>query len=191
MLTALGERDAALERLEEALVELREVGDPRTLAWTLSRLGTLYLHRGELDRAAEHQLLAVEALGDRGTPVDRAAFQERLAVVRTRQGRPAEACELFEQALSVRRASRDRFGEAHALRGLGEAQRELGLFSDALDSLTGALRRWRELDIPVEQAQTLALLGDVHSDLGDADSARAARAESVRLGGDSGMGADS
>lgn len=181
VLTAQGDRDAALRCLEDALAELREVGDPRTTAWTLSRLGTLYRDRGELDRAAQHQLLAVEALGESGTPVDRAAFHERLAVVRTRQGRPAEACELFEQALGVRRANRDRFGEAHALHGLGEAQRARSLLPDAVDSLTGALRRWRELDIPLEQAKTVALLGDVHADLGNDDAATAARDEAVRL----------
>ncbi len=194
VLTSQGDLDAAHRCLTDALVELREVGDPRTTAWTLSRLGTLYRDRGDLELAAEHQLLAVEALGEHGTPVDRAGFEERLAVVRTRQGRAAEACDLFEQALAVRRVNRDPFGEAHGLRGLGEAQRALGLPSDALDSLTGALRRWRELDIPVEQARTLTLLGAVHDDLGDATSAGSARAEAARLSAgpaDSGDGANS
>ncbi|TCK21581.1 AfsR/SARP family transcriptional regulator [Pseudonocardia endophytica] len=183
-LTAGGDLDAARERLEAALVELREVGDPRTLAWTLSRLGTLHRDRGDLDRAAEYQLEAVRVLGDDAMPVDVAAFRERLAFVRLRQGTPAEACELFEQTVVVRRAHRDRFGEAFSLCGLGEAQQALGRPSDALDSLTSALRRWRELELPVEQASTLALLVGVHTDLGDEESAEAMRAEAEKLTGD-------
>ena len=193
--TAQGAPDVALEYLEDALAELREVGDPRTIAWTLSRLGTVHRDRGDLERAAEHQLEAIEALADRGTSVDVAAFRERLAFVRTRQGRPADACALFEQALAVRRAHRDRFGEAHGLCGLGEAQRVLGRAADAVDTLTSAQRLWRELEFPVEQAKTFVLLEDAHRDLGDEESARAARDEAAVLRGDvpggSGMKADS
>ena len=194
-LTTSGDLTAARPHLEHALAELRDVGDPRTTAWTLSRLGTLDREQGDLDRAAEHQLEAIDALPDGGTSVDVAAFRERLALVRIRQGRPADACELFEQALAVRRAHQDRFGEAHSLHGLGQARRALGEPADALDALTAALRRWRELEFPVEQARTLALLGDVHADLGDAGSAEAAREEAARLADEtvvhSGNGADS
>lgn len=193
--TDLGDLGPAREHLEEAVAELREVGDPRTTMWAVLRLGVLHGTAGRFDEAADHFHRALELTGDSGSPVDEAAVAERLGDMRVRQGRPEEAPALYERALALRRAHRDRFGEANALRGLGAAQRALGNPAVALDLLAAASRRWRELDFPVEQARTFALLGDVHDDLGDPESARSAREEAARLDparrGDSDNGADS
>ena len=80
---------------------------------------------------------------------------------------------------------RDRFGEANALRGLGEAERAEGHHEHALDCLNRALGMWREIGFSMEQARTWSLIADVHADRGDRARAPAARAEAEQLSGQS------
>ena len=64
--------------------------------------------------------------------------------------------------------------EALTLRCFGEAHLARARFAQATVCLEEALRIWRELQVPLGEARTLVVRGDVHAATGDCDAARAA-----------------
>lgn len=166
----------AFAQLEHARKLLVDLGDRRSAAVVLRRLGRLRQRQHRYADAAAYFEWALDGL-DPTEVVAEAGLLERLGEIRTMQGRGSEARIVIERALQLHRRHGNLFGEARALGSLGELHRAEGRPASALDHLGDALRRWRQIGFVREQARTLRLLGAVHEQIGNTEAAEVARRE--------------
>lgn len=116
----------ALELLNEAVDALDSIGATSAVGSTLSLRGTVYLAAYELDRADRDLTRAVEQLPVGGDPLLHCYAYTRLAVVRLRQQRLAEAEELARHADEYGREHSAYHSEVDALDVLGQILAEKG-----------------------------------------------------------------
>jgi predicted ATPase/transcriptional regulator with XRE-family HTH domain len=160
-LARLGEVDAAVPFLDEALLLRRQIGDQRGVANTLHHLADARESAGELVRA---QALAAEALsiarsvGDRFVTVRALIGLGRVAYAR---GEMRAAAEYLDQALTM--AERDGFGhevaEVAGVRGL--VARGAGCLERAAQLGEIALVAARQHGRDLEAARALFLVGTI------------------------------
>ncbi|MGH4026505.1 MAG: BTAD domain-containing putative transcriptional regulator [Pseudonocardiaceae bacterium] len=176
-----GRFDEALPCLVHALACFRELTDRRSEGWSLRRLGTLHLLQGQFAQAAVCLQQALGALDEAADPLGTAGALERLGSVRTLQRRPQEAHDLLERSLWLRREHGDHFGEARTLQSLGDLHCNAEQWDRALRCLGAALRLWRRLRLPREQAAVLDRMGIVHENAGNPAAAQRLRREARLL----------
>lgn len=173
----LGDFEAARAFLGESLRAYRRLGSRRGESLTLRSLGLVHRALGEYAAAEELSGRAVDLLSTLGDPLMLAYAMQARAKSRIRLGRSAEAAAEIRGVLDVCRAHRDRFGEALALRTLGECELAAGRLDTADQHLTTAAAHWHELELPLPRARTLRDLAAAREAAGDRASARALRAE--------------
>jgi len=168
-----GRLELAERCFEEALGLHRGLGSGRGEARLLYQLGAVRIKQGRDDEAANllRQALAIfRRHGDRvnGTPAE-----VYLGTALVHLGRYGRARQLLEPWMH----SDFPFVRALALRGLGELYSAQGRHDDARAALRAALRLFRDLDMPAEEAATLRALVELGEDgnrtHGDAHSSKA------------------
>jgi tetratricopeptide (TPR) repeat protein/transcriptional regulator with XRE-family HTH domain len=166
-----GRLEPARQCFQEALELHRGLGSRRGTATLLYRLGAVRIKQGRDQEAVSllQQALAIlRPDGDRlsGTPAEVCLGTALVHLRRHAQARP-----LLEPWLH----SDYSFIRGWALRALGELHHAQGRYDDARAALREALRLFRELDIPIEEAATLRALVTLDDDgshtHGDAHSA--------------------
>ncbi len=172
---AFGHPQQAMEVYEQARQRWRELGHahPGEEAQTLSNLGGLYSSLGSFERAL---ILLEEAL-----PLSRESGRRRvetfvlfrLGSVLTRLGRPREGLDHLQSSLALGVASRDRFGQAVALRELARTRFELGDSAAAVRLGERSLSLFRDLGQPRREAEVASDLGWFHTEAGDPERALA------------------
>ena len=88
-----------------------------------------------------------------------------------REHRPADAHRDFTEAVTLCRETGDQIELVHALKGLGQIERDLGRGDAALPLYEEAVAICRQLDDPLVLAHTVRHLGDIHQDAGRAELA--------------------
>jgi len=164
-------RRKAIEQYGEALRLMREAGDRRGEAMTLTNIGMIHNQLNELQKARDNleQALTVwHAVGDRHLE----------AITLTLKGgvyywlaEPQKALDAYNLALPVMRAAGDQSGEIWALTQMGNAYRLSGEPQKALDSFTQALPLLRPVDDRRNEASLLNNIGTVYNLLGDPEKA--------------------
>ncbi|MFD0427226.1 tetratricopeptide repeat protein [Streptomyces zhihengii] len=96
-----------------------------------------------------------------------------------RLGAHQEALPRLEWALGVATASGDRFGQAVALRSIGQLHLARGRLDQALSRLDSAMVLWEAMDVQVWRARTEYDLSLVHAARGDATAAQACRTHAM------------
>ncbi|MFG2653315.1 BTAD domain-containing putative transcriptional regulator [Streptomyces sp. NPDC048436] len=173
----LGDFEAARAFLGESLRAYRRLGSRRGESLTLRSLGLVHRALGEYAEAEELSGRAVDLLSTLGDPLMLAYAMQARAKSRIRLGRSDEAAAEIRGVLDVCRAHRDRFGEALALRTLGECELAAGRLDTAEQHLTASAAHWHELELPLPRARTLRDLAAVREAAGDRASAGALRGE--------------
>ncbi len=171
-----GERTAesrrkAIERYGEALRLMREAGDRRGEAMTLTNMGTVYNLLAEPQKALEHldQALTVwRAIGDRHLEAITLSINGRVYYA---LGEPQKALESYSLALPVMRAVGDQSGEAGTFTQIGTVYRLLGEPQKALDHFAQALPLWRAVGDRRNEATVLNNMGTVYNLLGEPQKA--------------------
>jgi CHAT domain-containing protein/Tfp pilus assembly protein PilF len=164
-------RRKAIERYTEALPLMRDAGDRRGEAMTLTNLGALHNINGEQQKARDHldQALAVwRAVGDRHLE---AITLTLIGSVYYALGEPQKALESHGLALPVMRAVGDQSGEARTFTQIGTVYRFIGEPQKALDYYTQALPVWRVLGDRRNEATVLNNMGTVYNLLGETQKA--------------------
>src|SRR5687767_6816519 len=159
-----GERTAesrrkAIERYGEALRLMREAGDRRGEAMTLTNMGTVYNLLSEPQNALKHldQALAVwRAISDRHLEAITLTIHGRVFYA---LGEPQKALESYGRALPVMRAVGDQSGEAGTFTLIGTVYRLLGEPQLALDHFAQALPVWRAVGDRRNEATVLNNMG--------------------------------
>jgi serine/threonine-protein kinase len=170
----------AARYFEEALAMMRELrmeANPHYLT-VLQNLATTYTHLGDLDRAEELLITAVERrrelLGDRSP--DLATSLNNLCSVYGAKREYARAREILAEAISI---YRDAYGPSHvfvanALRNMAMLAMFEGRYEEALQSIDEAIASQRGFDL--EDTATVAHLevqrASILLDLGRMDEAR-------------------
>ncbi|MCA8912234.1 MAG: tetratricopeptide repeat protein [Planctomycetes bacterium] len=134
----------ALEVLQEALVEARDVGD-RMEGNSIGMLAMVYEQMHRLPEAEEHYDNAIAMLRAAGDQRNEGVFLGNLAGLYIEQGRHEPARKLLLESLKVSRAVGDRLTEGINLANLGALYAELGQHQEALDCLEPAMRIHREV----------------------------------------------
>jgi CHAT domain-containing protein/Flp pilus assembly protein TadD len=169
--SALGEKQKALDYLNQALPLRRAVGDRAGEASTVNNIGFVYDALGEKQKALDYysQALPLErAVGDRASE---ASTVNNIGVVYTALGEKQKGLDYFKQALPLKRAVGDRAGEAGMLSNIGAVYDDLGEKQKALDYYNQSLVLWRAVGDRADEATTLNNIGLVYDDLGEKQKA--------------------
>jgi CHAT domain-containing protein len=161
----------AVAQYGEALRLMREAGDRRGEAMTLTNVGTIYNFLGEPQKALEslNQALAVwRAIGDRHLEAITNTINGRVYYA---LGEPQKALESCGLALPVMRTVGDQSGEATTFTQMGTVYRLIGEPQKALDHFAQALPLMRIVGDRRNEATVLNNMGTVYSLLGDSPKA--------------------
>jgi CHAT domain-containing protein/Tfp pilus assembly protein PilF len=164
-------RRKAIERYGEALRLMRDAGDRRGEAMTLTNLGTIYYLQNQPQKSLEYldqALTAWHAVGDRHLEAIALSINGRAYYA---LGEPLKALESYSLALPVMRAVGDLSGEAGTFTQIGNVYRLLGEPQKALDQFTQALPLWRALGDHRNLATVLNNMGTVYNLLGEPQKA--------------------
>ncbi len=169
--SSLGEKQKALDYLNQAVPLRRAVGDRAGEASTVNNIGFVYDALGEKQKALDYysQALPLErAVGDRASE---ASTLNNIGVVYDDLGEKQKALDYFKQALPLKRAVGDRAGEAGMLSNIGAVYDDLGEKQKALDYYNQSLVLWRAVGDRADEATTLNNIGLVYDDLGEKQKA--------------------
>ena len=157
-------RRKAIERYVEALRLMREAGDRRGEAMTLTNMGAVYNALSEPQKALEHlsQALTIwHAIGDRH--LEAITFLIKGTVYYYALADPQQALESYSLALPVMRASGDQTGEALTFTQIGGVYRFIGEPQNALDQFAQGLALYRAVGDRRNQASVLNNMGTVYT----------------------------
>lgn len=171
-----GERTAesrrkAIERYGEALRLLRESGDQRGEAMTLTNMGMVYNLLDEPQKALDHLNQAItvwRVIGDHHLEAITLSINARVYYA---IGEPLKALASYSLALPVMRAVGDQSGEAGTFTQIGTVYRLLGEPQKALDHFAQALPLWRAVGDRRNEATVLNNMGTVYNLLGEPQKA--------------------
>ena len=138
-------------------------------------------------------LSSAEALAATAPPFNPAEYARELnntGVMRFNEKRYAEALDLYQQALVIRRHINDRSGLVTTLFNLGSVYVDAGQPADALPVYTEGLELSRELALPENEGMLASCIGLVHKQLGHFAEARQWFVEAFRVQRDHAAPAD-
>ena len=161
----------ALERYAEALRLMRDAGDRRGEAMTLTNIGNVYYLLSEPRKALdplEQALNVWRAIGDRHLEAITHTINARVYFF---LGEPQKALESYRLALPVMRAVGDQSGEAGTFTQIGSVYRALSEPQKALDYFAQALPLWRAVGDRRNEASLLNNMGTVYNLLGEPQKA--------------------
>lgn len=164
-------RRQALEKYAEALPLMRQAGDRRGEAMTLTNIGTTYNALSEPQKAVDplDQALAIwRALGDRHLEAVTLSVKSR---VYNGLGDPQKALESYSLALPVVRAVQDQSAEAVTLIQIGSIYSQFGELQKALDHFAQALPVLRAVGTRRNEAALLNNIATVYNLLGERQTA--------------------
>ena len=169
--SSLGEKQKALDYLNQAVPLRRAVGDRAGEASTVNNIGFVYDALGEKQKALDYynqSLVLWRAVGDRA---DEATTLNNIGLVYDDLGEKQKALEYYNQALPLTHAAGDRAGEAITLANIGWAYSALGEKQKALEYYNQALPLMRPVGDRASEAAALGNIGLVYSALGEKQKA--------------------
>jgi len=155
-----GPGEDALRYMQHGVDLLQPAGATSMLAVALNNLGEVYLGLGNLTAAEECYIQARDISREIGGYVEGHALHN-LGRVYQVLDHLDEAVASFEEARRRHRASGTLFGEARALKHLGELHTQTGDLDSARTSLAEALRIFEQIGDQAEVAETAPLLASV------------------------------
>jgi DNA-binding SARP family transcriptional activator len=176
VLLEMGDYPGTLANLEVSLKTYERAGNRRGVAYALRTLGLYHRARGEyLEalRACADSAAIFEELGDELM----LSYAVRAhAKTQIRMGCSAEAVPRLEWALSAARTFSDRWGQAMALRILGQLHLAEGRLPLAQSCLTAAVSIWDTVEAPLWRARAEHDFAILHRAMGDLEAAQRAEA---------------
>ena len=164
-------RRKAIERYGETLRLMREAGDRRGEAMTLTNIGIVYNLLSEPQKALaplDHALTIWRAVGDRHLEAITLSINARVYYA---LGEPHKALESYTLALPVMHAVGDQSGEAVTFMQIGSVYRLFAEPQKALDYFAQALPLMRAVGDRRNEATVLNNMGTVYNLLGDPQKA--------------------
>jgi len=171
--TKTGQHEKALAFLNDALARARRAANPEQQAEILIQLGDLEVRTGEVHAAKQHYGQGLELARQCGSRVQEALGLDGLGFVLTSVGGSPEQAEGYLlEALDVRRAGGDRFGEARSLANLLAFLQTSGAFDRVMELSEQALAANEAVGYRLGAAVVRAAQGLAACALGDFETAR-------------------
>jgi tetratricopeptide (TPR) repeat protein len=181
----VGELDAGLDWLQQALSEAESLTDKKSQAFYRYRIHGSFSHlmckRGNHTEAIRHAEISVGAARENGNPNFVADAQLTLARAERARGELAEALRLVEEVLPQARQMGWKSCEQDAEYLRGELLREMGHPEQAEPSARRALELARETKLKEEEVECLLSLGQVLLALKRREEAREILQQARRL----------
>jgi CHAT domain-containing protein/Flp pilus assembly protein TadD len=183
LFTGIGDYERASSLLQEGLRLARQVQNKGAETAALVFLGHLERSRERYEYAINYynEALLLEPEG-KNSAVMRFDVLEDLASAYSLSGNPQKALEFYTSALGLKRNQAYGVVETMVMSGIGTSLHELGRNSEALESLTGALARLRQLgSSPDEESHTEVSLADTLRSLGRNEEALASYRRAIAI----------
>ncbi|MEU4656393.1 BTAD domain-containing putative transcriptional regulator [Streptomyces sp. NPDC023723] len=164
--------DEAIAHYDEAIALARELRHWSAQASTTVNAALAWLRRGRVDQAVAACETALVLLRDLGDRAGEAYALYALGLAEHERRRYDEALARFTECLEISRSVGARDREAYTLYQLAETLRVTGRTREALGHATTAAALCGELGSVRDHACALMVLGRVHMDLGQADTAQ-------------------
>jgi tetratricopeptide (TPR) repeat protein len=181
----VGELDAGLDWLQQALSEAESLTDKKSQAFYRYRIHGSFSHlmrkRGNHTEAIRHAEISVGAAREEGNPSFVAYAQLTLSRAERARGELAEALRLVEEVLPQARQMGWKSWEQDAEYLRGELLREMGHPEQAEPSARRALELARETKLKEEEVECLLSLGQVLLELKRHQEAREVLQQARRL----------
>jgi len=164
-------RRKAIDQYSEALRLMREAGDRRGEAMTLTNMAIVYNLLSEPQKALDpldHALTIWREIGDHHLEAITHTINGRVYYA---LGEPQKALESYNLALPVMRAVGDQSGEAGTFTQIGSVYRLIGDPQKALDHFAQALPLWRAVGDRRNEAIVLNNMGTVYNLLNEPQKA--------------------
>src|ERR1051326_3999016 len=164
-------RRKAIDQYSEALRLMREAGDRREEAMTLTNMAIVYNLLSEPQKALDpldHALTIWREIGDHHLEAITHTINGRVYYA---LGEPQKALESYNLALPVMRAVGDQSGEAGTFTQIGSVYRLIGDPQKALDHFAQALPLWRAVGDRRNEAIVLNNMGTVYNLLNEPQKA--------------------
>jgi LuxR family maltose regulon positive regulatory protein len=131
MVANLGRPGEAIGLFERARQRWLKLGNDEMLVQTLTNLGMLYHHQGELDRAEEVTRQALETAQQRGSAYAEAYVLDSLGRIFATRGRNTDAIDHYRRALNLARELDDSYLTIGVMDALANAQLMAGNVAEA------------------------------------------------------------
>ncbi len=161
----------AIEKLQQVIPLLREIGEPRWTACALLRTGLVYIDLSQVEKAIayiEQALAIAREIKDRA---GEGAILYELAFAYERQGQVEKAIAYYEPSLAITREVKDRKGEASTLGALGVAYSRLSQVEKAMAYYEQSLAIGREIKEQKQVGIALSNLGGAYEELSQFEKA--------------------
>lgn len=152
---------------ESALQSALATGDRNGEATMMTDLGGMHYQRGNMVRAEQMFLMAIQQFREVGNPEGIAVAMGNLAALRLGQGKLGEAEKMLEASVPNYQAVEDKEGVALTLNNLGDLSQQNGKLDAAETHYRQAKAIAEEIESKSAVAYVLSGLGDVYKDRGD------------------------
>jgi two-component system, NtrC family, sensor kinase len=142
-------------------------GYPRGLGWSLLTSGVCALNSGDLTKAGERLVAALDLLAGCDQRDGEAYALNNVGNLHVANGENALALEHYHASRSIWQEIGHRRGEAEALHNIGLAHQSLGEYPQALEQYRASLAIWQEIGDRRSEARALVNLGNVFYPLGE------------------------
>jgi tetratricopeptide (TPR) repeat protein len=167
----LGLRNRQLALMETLIALLAPHGASARLSQAYLRQGDAFTLLRRFDSAERALGTALRIARDRADAAGERNALRSIALLRSYEGRHAEALETIERVLALGRGAGDTRAEAGDLATMGNILRGMGQPERALVVLQAALERTTPANNPVRYGALLNVIGVVHRELGDYETA--------------------
>ena len=179
MVANLGRPGEAIGLFERARQRWLKLGNDEMLVQTLTNLGMLYHHQGELDRAEEVTRQALETAQQRGSVYAQAYAYDSLGSIQRARGNATVAMEHYDHALGLARELDDSYLTITVMNALASAQLASGNVAEAEATLRRAAADAEERGGGFERGVCKTTQGLIQRDRGQLKEAAASLEEAV------------
>ena len=177
----LGEYEAALAYLTQALAIQREIGDKAGEGRTLNNLSQIYDARGEYEAALEYLTQSLAIRREIGDKAGEGTTLNNLAGISKARGEYEAALAYLTQSLAIQREIGDKAGEGTTLNNLSQISKARGEYEAALAYLTQSLAIQREIGDKAGEGTTLNNLSQIFKARGEYEAALAYLTQSLAI----------
>lgn len=179
---ARGQWSPAEDYYRQAISFWRDANNPANLAMSLKLLGQVLRATNRVAEAEEAFQEALAVLNPTPLALDKSKVLSEMGILHFAQKNYAQARRYFLRANSAElRQSGNLFDQAIVLNNLGNVYLALNSLADAATALAQSIELWRQLNDPVQLANSLGTLGEVQAAQGNEAPARQFYQEAIAL----------
>jgi CHAT domain-containing protein/Tfp pilus assembly protein PilF len=161
-----GQFREALQKFQQALVIVREIGERKGEGVLLSSIGLVYDNLGQYPKALDFYQQALAIRKEVGDKAGEGVTLNNIGAVYSNLGQYPKALEFYQQALAIRKEVGDKEGEGAALNNIASVYSNLGQYPKALEFFQQTLAIVREIGEKAGEGVTLNNIGAVYNYLG-------------------------